>query len=224
MGCEKGSSIPTKKVDDVNILSNFKEVYGESLKDAWVRINKLNNQNSNVYGKEKLHLYFYYGLAPWYKNVVDFASVGSFVLALPEENYIVIKNLFGSKVEENEELESMSTILTYFKKRFENCAKILPDKRNLDHLELFKKYGILEMKDKMSLISGQLNSCVDELRKEDNKIIRAEEEIQCLGQVLRLAASFKDTPKESAKCYVLKNPKNQKNRETNKVWVVKEKK
>jgi hypothetical protein len=209
MGREKGSSIQTKKVDNVNILSNFKEVYGESLKDVWVRINKLNNQNSNVYGKEKLHLYFYYGLAPWYKNVVDFASVGSFVLAL---------------LEENEELESMSTILTYFKKRFENCTKILPDKRNLDHLELFKKYGILEMKDKMSLILGQLNSCVDELKKEDNKIIRAEVEIQCLGQVLRLAASFKDTPKESAKRYVLKNPKNQKNRETNKVWIVKEKK
>jgi hypothetical protein len=135
-------------------------------------------------GRKKLHLYFYHGLAPWYKNALDFASRGSSVQASPEENSTIIENLFGSKIEETEELESMSTILTYFKKRFENCAKILPDKRNLDHLELFKKYGILEMKDKMSLISGQLNSCVDELRKEDNKIIRAEEEIQCLGQVL----------------------------------------
>jgi hypothetical protein len=26
------------------LLPNFKQVYGESLKDAWVRINKMNNQ------------------------------------------------------------------------------------------------------------------------------------------------------------------------------------
>jgi hypothetical protein len=51
------------------------------------------------------------------------------------------------------------------------------------------------MEDKMSLISGQLNSCVEELKKEDNKIIRSKDEIQCLGQVLKLPASFKDTPK-----------------------------
>jgi hypothetical protein len=73
-------------------------------------------------------------LAPWYKNAFDFASGGSFVLTSLEENLKVIKNLFGSKVEENEELESMSTIITYLKKRFKNCAKRLPDKRNLDHL------------------------------------------------------------------------------------------
>jgi hypothetical protein len=45
-------------------------------------------------------------LAPWYKNALYFTSGGSFVLASPEENFTVIKNLFGSKVEENEELES----------------------------------------------------------------------------------------------------------------------
>jgi hypothetical protein len=93
---------------------------------------KINRQNLNACGKEKLHLYFYYGLVPWYKNALDFASGGIFVLAPLEENSIVIKTLFGSKVEENEELESMSTIFTYLKKRFENCAKSLPDKRNLE--------------------------------------------------------------------------------------------
>jgi hypothetical protein len=51
------------------------------------------------------------------------------------------------------------------------------------------------MEDKLSLMSGQLSCCVDELKREDNKIVRVKEEIQCLGQVLKLAASFKDTPK-----------------------------
>jgi hypothetical protein len=50
-------------------------------------------------------------LAHWYKNVVDFGSGGSFLLASREENSTVIKNLFRSKVEENEELESMYTFL-----------------------------------------------------------------------------------------------------------------
>jgi hypothetical protein len=117
------------------------------------------------------------------------------VLSSPEENSTVFKNLFGNTGGENEELENMSTILAYLKKRFENYAKRLLDKRNLDHLELFSKHVILEMEDKLSLMSGQLSCCVDELKREDNKIVRAKEEIQCLGQVLKLAASFKDTPK-----------------------------
>jgi hypothetical protein len=158
-------SCSTRKVDDINTLPNFKQVYGELLKDACVRINKMNNQSLNVYGEEKLHLYFSYGLAPWYKNTLDFSSGGRFVLASLEENSKVIKSLFGSKVEENEELEGMSTILTYLKKRFKKCAKRLPDKRNLDHLELFTKHVILEMEDKMSLILSQLNSYVEELKK-----------------------------------------------------------
>jgi hypothetical protein len=81
-----GSSNLTKKLDNVNLLPNVKQIYGESLKDAWVRINKMNNQSLNVYEKEKLHLYFYYGLSPWYKNALDFASGGSYVLSSREEN------------------------------------------------------------------------------------------------------------------------------------------
>jgi hypothetical protein len=37
MGHGKGNSLPTKKVDNIYTLPNFKQVYGESLKDAWVR-------------------------------------------------------------------------------------------------------------------------------------------------------------------------------------------
>jgi hypothetical protein len=118
----------------------------------------------------------------------------------------------------------MSTILAYLKKRFENCAKRLPDKRNLDHSELFFKHVTLDMEDKMSQMSGQLSCCIEELKKEDNKFVRAEEEIQCHGQVFKLAASFKDTPKEKAKNYVLKNPENRKNHGNKQVWVVKENK
>jgi hypothetical protein len=43
MGRDNEGSGSTRKVDDINTLPNFKQVYGESLKDAWVRINKMNN-------------------------------------------------------------------------------------------------------------------------------------------------------------------------------------
>jgi hypothetical protein len=48
---------------------------------------------------------------------------------------------------------------------FDNCVKRLHDKRNLDHLELFSKHVILEMEDKMSLISSQLNTCEEVFKK-----------------------------------------------------------
>jgi hypothetical protein len=91
-----GSSLPTKKLY-VTIPPNFKKFYGESFKDSWVRINKINGKNTNACEKEKLHLYFYYGLVPWYKNALDFSSGGSFMLVSLEQNSTVIKNLFGRR-------------------------------------------------------------------------------------------------------------------------------
>jgi hypothetical protein len=47
MGHEKGSSLPTKLLDVIANSPNFKQFYGESLKDAWIRINKINGKNPN---------------------------------------------------------------------------------------------------------------------------------------------------------------------------------
>jgi hypothetical protein len=58
------------------------------------------------------------------------------VLSSPEENSTIFKNLFGNTGGENEELENMSTILAYLKKRFENCAKRLPDKKEFGSLRI----------------------------------------------------------------------------------------
>jgi hypothetical protein len=72
----------------------------------------MNRKNTNECEREKFLLYFYYGLAPWYTNSLDFASGGSFVLASSEEISTANKNLFGIKIEENEEFEYINTILT----------------------------------------------------------------------------------------------------------------
>ena len=61
------------------------------------------------------------------------------------------------------------------------------------------------------------------MKKEDRQIIGAGKEIQRLGNVLKLAASFKDMPNFGSKHNVLKDPEDKKDKETKKVWVVKEK-
>jgi hypothetical protein len=64
MRVEKMRLLPTKLRNAIDTTSNFKQLYGESLKDAWFRINKIHSEDANPCGKEKLHLCFNYGLAP----------------------------------------------------------------------------------------------------------------------------------------------------------------
>jgi hypothetical protein len=132
-------------------------------------------------------------------------------LPYPQENFIIIKNLFGTNIEKKEDLEDMNTILASIKKRIDDCSMRLPDKTNIHHLELFSKHLIPEMEDKMFLIANKFNSCEEELKKKDKQTIRVEKEIQHLGHVLKLAASFKDMPKQSSKHYVPKDPEDKKN-------------
>jgi hypothetical protein len=99
MGHERFSHLLTKSTNVNVTTSNFKQLYGESLKDAWFRLTKFIVRTQTPCKKEKLHLYFYYGLVPWYKNALDFALRGSFMLSLPEQKLIIIKNLFGNNIE-----------------------------------------------------------------------------------------------------------------------------
>jgi hypothetical protein len=56
MGRERVSYLPTKTSDVIAIPPNFKQFYGESIKDARVRINQINGKSWNSCEKEKLHL------------------------------------------------------------------------------------------------------------------------------------------------------------------------
>jgi hypothetical protein len=59
MGRDNEGSCSTRKVDDINTLPNFKQVYGELLKDAWVRINKINKPEFEyLWGREISPLLF----------------------------------------------------------------------------------------------------------------------------------------------------------------------
>jgi hypothetical protein len=55
-------------------------------------------------------------LAPWYKNALDFASGGSFLLSQPEENFLFIKNLFGTNIEKRKTWKIWILFLPLFRK------------------------------------------------------------------------------------------------------------
>ena len=82
----------------------------------------------------------------------------------------------------------MNAILKHFKTRLENCAKRVPDKRNLDHLELFSKDIIPDIESSIAIIMRKLDSF--ETRLKDNETIDdAHSRISMLSQVLQCAAS-----------------------------------
>ena len=89
MGSRKFKALPCLPIRPIvgktvaSNVSTFKQHYEESLKDAWFRLNKIHSEDSDPCEKEKLHLYYYYGLELWYKKALDFASGGSFVLSPP---------------------------------------------------------------------------------------------------------------------------------------------
>ena len=74
---EDSSSSNSKPIILYNVAT-FKQIFGESLKDVWGRINKLQNKDPSPCSDENLQLYFYYGLEPWYQNALDIATGGSF--------------------------------------------------------------------------------------------------------------------------------------------------
>ena len=125
--------------------ATFKQDFGESLKDAWVRLREIHDNDPNPSSEAKLNTQFYFGLETWSKNALDFAAGGSFLLAPPGEADLIMKNLFGSNVARKKTLEDMKLLLQSAKTRIENCAKRIPDKRNLDQLELLNQSVIPEI-------------------------------------------------------------------------------
>ena len=85
----------------VNSVSIFKQYHGETLKDAWVRINRMHYED----------LYFYYGIDPWYQNGLDGAIGGSFVLSTPPCAAMTLRRIFGSFVGRKKKLEDTTVAL-----------------------------------------------------------------------------------------------------------------
>ena len=105
LGKKLGTNLPTRKIF-------LKQYPGETLKDAWVRVNRINYENPTPLEDEELNLYFYYGIDPWYQNALDGATGGSFVLSPPHFAALTLKRFFGNfeggkeKLKDHEQLET----------------------------------------------------------------------------------------------------------------------
>jgi hypothetical protein len=85
--------------------SNFKKHPGETLKDAWVRINRIHYEDPTSCENEKLDLYFYYEIDHWYQNALDGATGGSFVLSKPSCAAMTLRRIIGSFVGSKKEVK-----------------------------------------------------------------------------------------------------------------------
>ena len=74
----------------------FKQRGGESLKDAWYRINDSQNRATKKQSTTIMLRNFYVGITSWNRFFLDTAINGNFIEAPVWEALNVIKNLVGS--------------------------------------------------------------------------------------------------------------------------------
>ena len=109
-----------KKVSlPLSSISNFKQQPGETLKDAWVRINRMHHEDPTPCENEKLDLYFYYGIDSWYQIALDGATSGCFVLSTPPCVAMTLRRIFGSFVGSKKKVEDTTVALALSKDKFE---------------------------------------------------------------------------------------------------------
>ena len=74
----------------------FKQKGGESLKDAWYRINDSQKRATKKQSTTILLRNFYVGFTPWNRFILDTAINGNFLEAPIWESLNVIENLVGN--------------------------------------------------------------------------------------------------------------------------------
>ena len=166
-----GNDNPRSNIKPINLhkVATFKQNYGETLKDAWGRINKIQNEDLSPCSEENLQLYFYYGLEPWYQNALDVATGGSFTLSTHIESERVLKNLFGSFTK-TKEVEDIIHLLTATKLDIETCANKLPNKEDLKCLESLTSTHLPSIENKMNTILHKLDLCEKEFTMKDDTL------------------------------------------------------
>src|ERR1041385_8610687 len=79
----------------------FKQKGGESLKDAWYRINDSHRKATKKQSTTILLRNFYVGITPWNRFILDTAINGNFLEAPTWESLNVIENIPIASVQED---------------------------------------------------------------------------------------------------------------------------
>ena len=125
--------------------------------------------------EENLQLYFYCGLEPWYQNVLDIATGGSFTFLTHIESERVLKNLFGSFTK-SKEVEYIIHLLTATKLDIETYANKLPNKEDLKCLESLTSTHLPSIENKMNIILQKLELCGKEFTMKNDTLSATQKE------------------------------------------------
>ena len=172
-------------------ISNFKQYPGETLKDAWVRINRMHYEDPTPCEDEKLNLYFYYGIDPWYQNALDGATGGSFVLSTPSCAAMTLRRIFGNFVGRKKKVEDTTVALALSKDKFEAGLEKLPNKEDFEQLASVSKNIIPKINDELVNVMHKLRLCEKEFLEKNISLNSIEEKLVCVSDLLRKNPSFK---------------------------------
>jgi hypothetical protein len=112
----------------------------------------MHNENPIPYGENNMNLFFYNGLDGWYKNALDRAIGGSYILSSHVGTTLTLKNIFGAYQGNKKKVDGIITIRNSAKARIKNCIEELPNKEDFEHLEHLSKGTLLEIEYEMVTI------------------------------------------------------------------------
>jgi len=106
----------------------FKQRGGESLKDAWYRINDAQRRSTKKQSTHILLRNFYIGITSWYKYILDTITGGNFLGTQVREGYLAIENLVGApppdEIKTEITLENVMEKLEFVEKNMPSLEKI----------------------------------------------------------------------------------------------------
>jgi hypothetical protein len=171
--------------------STFKQQPGETLKDAWVRINRIHDEDSTPCEDEKLNLYFHYGLDPLYHNALDRATGGIFVLSTPSCAAITLRRIFGSFARRKKRKPDTTVQLALSTYKLESRLNKLPDREDFEHLELYSKEVIPRIDDKLVDMMYKMQLCEGEFLERKDHLNNVEKKVGFISNILEKDAPVK---------------------------------
>jgi len=184
----------------------FTQRGGESLKDAWYRINDSQKRATKKQSTTILLRNFYVGITSWNRFLLDTAISGNFTEAPVWEALNVIENLVGSlpiaSIKED-------ITLAHIMRKLENIELEMPSIDRMNELERKIQGNLNRLDNSMQKIIKTLET-IKTLDEKSSRIEKIEEVIETLGTTFSSIKTKKDeTPakKEPKSVYVPKVPR-----------------
>ena len=86
-------------------ITSFKQYPGESLMEAWYRMQEIRENCPNTHAQNFILRKFYNGLNTWSKLFLDAVTSGCFTTGNPSFSNVVLISLFGNSGKTKEEIE-----------------------------------------------------------------------------------------------------------------------